>query len=150
MSFIEIFEIDAAGEQCWGIRCIDNKGNPLLESTELVTRAVAISTAKCLKHHGCHSSFNQDVTKDMNGSFWTGVEVDGHLSIEFSLVKETRFKIPDSTEVKTHVVEFCEEIITGVKGVLACAEIRWNPPECDPAFTEKESDTTPIQGHPGS
>ena len=37
-----------------------------------------------------------------------------------------------------------------VKGCLAKVEIKWDPPEADPAYEEKETDETEIEGLPGS
>lgn len=37
-----------------------------------------------------------------------------------------------------------------VKDLLAKAEIRWDPPDADPACKEKQADRTPTKGIPGS
>lgn len=127
MHSITIRETREAGELRWGIVLIDEDKRSLFESTKPVSKGSALSIAKALKHHGS------------DGDAWS--QEDGEL--KFALVSETRFRLLGKEEGIAGILEI-------FKNFLAKVEIRWDPPEADPACKEKEADRTPTVGIPGS
>lgn len=127
MHSITIRETCEAGELRWGIVLIDEDNRHLLESIKPVSRGHALSIAKALKHGGSEGhAWSQE-----NGEF------------KFALVSETRFRLLEKDEGLKDVLEIC-------KNLLARVEIKWDPPDADPACKEKEADRTPTTGIAGS
>ncbi|MCY3614860.1 MAG: hypothetical protein OXH03_07175 [Bacteroidetes bacterium] len=150
MLILEIRKAETKGELCWSVFLIDDEGNVILQSTELMAKGVAVSAAKSVKHEGYDAPFIKDATAHPSKPVWRIVEKDGRLLIELSLDNQIRFNSPGSQKDGLKDIDFIEDIINHIKSDLHCAEIRWNPPELNPAHDEKESDRTPTKGHPGS
>ena len=70
--------------------------------------------------------------------------------VQFTPVPLTLFDLILKPEDAAGPPKIAEEAVEAVKGCLAQAEIKWDPPEADPAYDEKETDETEIVGWPGS
>ena len=127
MATIMIREIRKTGELRWGIILIDEENRSILESIEPLSKGTAPSVAKALKQGGSDSSA------------WS--KKDGEL--KFVLVSETTFRLLEKEEGPTGIPEV-------VKVFLGPVEIKWDPPDADPAYKEKQADRTPTKGIAGS
>ena len=127
MAIITIREICKAGELRWGIILIDGENRSILESIEPLSGGTALSVAKALKHGGSE------------GLAWS--KEDGEL--KFALVSETTFRLLEKEEGPTGIPEV-------FKVFLETVEIKWDPPDADPACQEKQADRTPTKGIAGS
>ena len=149
MSLLRITEIAQVGEHRWGISLTDDTGKPILQSTDPLAKGVALSTAKVLKHKGPDAP----VLVESPGrvvSAWVPEKTDLGWQVRFTLVSETVFDLLLKSEDATGDIKVVENALETVKANLVKAEIKWDPPEADPAYKEKESDLTPAIGYPGS
>ena len=149
MSLLRISEIAQAGERRWGITLTYDTGKPILQNTDPLAKGVALATAKVLKHKGPDAPI---LEKRPEGSVpaWVAEKTDLGWLVKFTLVSETAFDVLLKPEDDTGDLRVVEHALKAVKATLGKAEIKWDPPEADPAYEEKESDLTPAKGHPGS
>ena len=150
MSLLEISETANVGESRWGVSLIDDEGVPVLRNITPLPKGVALSTAKALKHKGPDAPFVGEGTVSPDTPAWVAEKANDGWLVRFTLVSETLFDPLSKPEDGTGDEKIVENALTIVKSNLAKAELRWNPPEADPAYQEKESDLTPTVGHPGS
>lgn len=127
MTTIKITEARKEGELRWDIVLIDKENRPILQSTERLSRGTAQAVAKCLKHRVSDNPAQM-------------VSADDEL--QFELIRETKFQLLDDGQRMS--------VLDVVKDLLVEAEIRWDPPDADPACKEKQADRTPTKGIPGS
>ena len=83
-------------------------------------------------------------------SAWVPEKTDLGWQVRFTLVSETVFDLLLKSGDVTGDIKVVENALETVKANLVKAEIKWDPPEADPAYKEKESDLTPAIGYPGS
>ncbi len=130
MHSITIREIRKEGELRWGIVLIDEENRPILESVDLLDSGSALATAKALKHKGSDTSV------------WR--EKDGEL--QFTLAPKVRFRFLGKQEGTTDI----HDVIKILTNFRVKAEIKWDPPDADPAHRVKQADLTPTKGIAGS
>ncbi len=126
MNTIKIKEVRETGERRWSIVLIDQDDRAVIESTGLLSGLGAHAVAKVLKHKVCDHA--------------DGTPVDGQW--QFELIRDTKFRLLGD--------ENCSAIPEVAKDLLVDVEIKWDPPEADPACKEKQADRTPTRGIPGS
>ena len=142
MSTIEIARTEGAGERCWGIRLLNEGGEAVVESTEPLTKGTAHATAKALKHGALPRIVNGPLV-DQDGSVAVaGADDDGQRA-QAGSIEETAFRVCVRVGGEGPGTEAIDIRFTD-------AEIRWSPPEDDPAHRAKESDRTETKGLPGS
>ena len=143
MSTVEITRVAEAGERCWGIRLFRDDGEVALESIEAVSKGVAHSMAKRLKHGQAGPPSVGDEMAVQPGSGAVAHTGDDSLTVKFALIEEATFRVfrRPGDEVAS-IGEFDAWFVD--------VEIRWCPPEEDPANRAKESDRTKTKGIPGS
>ena len=151
MSLLEIREIENAGERRWGVSLINDDGMTILKNITALAKGVSLSTAKALKQKGTPMppSLGRD-QRVRTTPAWVAEKVKDSWLVRFTLVNETLFDPLIKPEEGTGDEKIVENALAIVKSNLAKAEIKWDPPEADPAYQEKESDLTPTVGHPGS
>lgn len=150
MSLLRITEIAQVGELRWGITLIDDTGEPILRTINPLAKGVALSAAKVLKHKGPDAPLLEKRPARPGAPAWVAEKTDLGWLVTFTLVSETPFDLllkPEDAPTDTKVVE---NALKGVEANLMKAEIKWDPPEADPAYDEKQSDETQTIGHPGS
>ena len=150
MSLLEIREIENAEERRWGVSLINDDGMTILQNITALAKGVSLSTAKALKQKGPDAPFVGEGPASPTTPAWVAEKVKNSWLVRFTLVSETLFDPVIKPEEGTGDEKIVENALTIVKSNLAKAEIKWNPPEADPAYQEKESDLTPTVGHPGS
>lgn len=143
MSAIEVTRVADAGERCWGIRLLGDDGEVALESIEAVSKGVAHSMAKRLKHAQAGAPSVGDQTAVQPGSGAVAHTGNDNLTVKFALIEEATFRVfrrpgDDVASIGQFGAWFVD------------VEIRWSPPEEDPANRAKESDHTKTKGIPGS
>lgn len=124
MSTIEIKKLgDGMGERCWGVNVLTGDGAvTILESTEPLTRGEAIDTAKVLRQYGADAPFWGE-PPPAGGPAWLPEKEGNKWVLKFTKVNATSF-----------------DLLIG--DVLKAADLKWNPPDADPAIREKEEETT--------
>ena len=151
MSLLNITKVSNAGEQCWGIVLLDEDNMPILRSEKGVRKGEVISVAKALKFKGPGAPVLVDEkTGNSGGPAWVIEKTDRGWLVKFTPVAPTSFDLILKPENAAGPPKIAEEAVEAVKGCLAQAEIKWDPPEADPAYDEKETDETEIVGLPGS
>ena len=143
MSTIEIKRIAVAGERCWGIRLLRDDGEVAFESIEAVSKGVAHSMAKRLKHGQAGAVSGRDEMASQPSGGAVAHATDAVPTVKFALIEEATFRVlqrPGADALSIAEVEAC----------LVDVDIRWSPPEEDPANRAKESDQTRTKGIPGS
>ena len=149
MSLLTIKETMGAGERRWGISLTDDTGRPILQNTDPLAKGVALSTAKVLKHKGPDAPVLEDSPGRLV-SAWISEKTDLGWVVRFTPVSETVFDLQLKSEDATGDASVVETAMKAVKANLVKAEIKWDPPEADPAYEEKEMDETQTIGYPGS
>lgn len=149
MSLLRISEIAQVGERRWRITLVDDASKSILQSTDPLAKGVALAIAKVLKHKGPDAPV---LEKSLGHSVpaWVPEKTDLGWLVRFTLVAETMFTPLLKPEDATPDPGSVENALKVVKAALVKAEIKWDPPEADPAYEEKESDLTPAIGLPGS
>ena len=150
MPTLEITDTEQTGEVRWGITLIDDQGDAILRNTTPLAPGVANSTAKTLIHKGAESPTLDEAPEDHDAPAWFFEKVDDSWLARFTLIPETSFDLflkPEDTQGDPKSAELALE---NVKANLVKAEIKWIPPEADPAYQEKAAVITPTVGHPGS
>ena len=150
MSLLEISEIENTGERRWGVHLINDDGAPVLRNITPLAKIVALSTAKILKHKGPDAPFFGEGPVSSDTPVWVAEKANDGWQVRFTLVSETVFDLLLKSEDATGNIKVVENAMETVKANLVKAEIKWDPPEADPAYGEKESDLTPVIGYPGS
>lgn len=150
MALLEITEAGQEGELRWCVSLVADDGVPLFRNTKLLAKGAALSTAKALRHKGSDAPFLESSPAGPDTPAWVPEKTADGWLVRFTLVSETLFDLLLKPEDRTAGLKVVEHALDVVKSNLAKAEIKWNPPEADPAYQEKESDLTPTQGHPGS
>ena len=149
MPTVQISETADTGEARWGVSLVDDRGAVILRAARAVASGIASSTAKALVHKGPNTPTLDKRPAD-DSPAWYLEEADDRWLAHFTLVPETPFNLtlkPGEAKSDRKAAEFALE---RVKGLLAKAEIKWVPPEADPAYEHKATDLTPTKGHPGS
>ena len=151
MCLLNITKVSDAGERCWGVVLVDGDGLPILRSEKGVRKAEVISVAKVLKFEGPDAPvIEEGKGEEEDGPAWL-IEKTGHgWIVQFTQVPLTPFDLLLKEEDVAGSSKTAAEAVEAVKGCLAKVEIKWDPPEADPAYEEKETDETEIEGLPGS
>ncbi len=126
MSAIEIKKLDdGMGERCWGVNVLTDDGAvTIIESTTPLTKGEAVDTAKLLKQRGPDAPFLGEPPAAHHPA-WVPEKWDGNRWVhKFTEINATSF-----------------DLLIG--NVLKNADLKWNPPDADPAIREKEEETTP-------
>lgn len=150
MTTLQISETENTGEVRWGVSLIDDQGAVILRSTDPFAPGVASSTAKTLVHKGPDAPTLDESAADHDRPAWYIEKADDGWLARFTLVPETRFDLllkPEDAEADPKAAELA---LDRAKNELAKAEIKWVPPEADPAYDHKATVVTPTKGHPGS
>ena len=151
MSHLEISQIADAGEHRWGLTLVSDEGAHILRSLTPLAKGETLSAAKTLKHKGPDAPLlEKGSPEEPNRPAWIPEKTSGEWSIRFTLVLATSFDLLLKPEDLSGAGENIGKAVEVVKSSLLKAEIRWNPPEADPAYEEKESDVTETTGIPGS
>ena len=151
MSLLNITKVLSAGEQCWGIVLLDERNLPILRSEKGVRKGEVTSIAKALKFEGPGAPVVlADKATDSDGLAWVIEKTDRGWSTRFTGVAATSFDLLLKEEDAAGAPKIAEEAVDAAKTCLAEAEIKWDPPEADPAYEEKVTDETEIEGLPGS
>lgn len=151
MSLLSITKVSDAGEQCWGVVLFDEDSVPILRSEKGVRKGEVTAVAKALKFEGPNAPVvvDEQATKS-DGPTWVIEKTDRGWFVRFTRVAVTSFDLMLKPEDAVGPPKVAEEAVEAVKNCLVQAEIKWDPPEADPAYDEKETDETEIQGLPGS
>lgn len=150
MPAIEITDTEQTGEIRWGITLIDDQGDAILRNTVPLAPGVASSTAKTLIHKGAVGPTLEDAPEDHHTPAWFIEKADDSWWARFTLVPETSFDLLLKPEDAQGDPKAAELALDNVKVNLAKAEIKWVPPEANPAYKEQAAVLTPTLGHPGS
>ena len=151
MSILTITKVSNEGEQCWGIVLFNEDNVPILRSEKGVRKGEVTSIAKALKHEGPGAPVVvTEKAEESDGPGWVIEKTDRGWVVRFTLVAATSFNLLLKPEDAAGPPKIAEEAVEVVKRCLAQAEIKWDPPEADPAYEEKVTDATEIQGLPGS
>lgn len=151
MSLLSITKVSDAGERCWGVLLLDEDNTPLLRSEKGVRKGEVNSIAKALRFQGPEAEVVvEDKPGDKPGPVWSLEKTDRGWMVRFSQVAQTWFDLMLKPEDAAGPPKIAEEAMEVVKSCLAKADIKWDPPEADPAYQEKETDETEIVGIPGS
>ena len=150
MSLLEISATENVGEHCWGVSLIDDEGVPILQNTTPLAKGDVLSIAKALKHKGPDAPLVEEAPGSPDTPAWVAEKTNDGWLVRFTLVSKTLFDPLLKPEDDIGDEKIVENTLAIVKSNLAKAEIKWNPPEADPAYQEKELDLTPTVGYPGS
>ena len=151
MSLLNITKVSDAGERCWGVLLMEDDGSPLLRSEKGVRKSEVSSIAKALRFEGPEAEVVvEEKPGDKQGPVWSLEKTDQGWLVRFSQVVQTRFDLMLKPEDVAGSPKVAEDAMEAVKSCLAHADIKWDPPEADPAYQEKETDQTEIVGIPGS
>lgn len=150
MSSLEIFESSNVGEIRWSIHLINDEGVTILRNVSPMSKGVVLSTAKALKNKGADAPFLGETLEGKDRPYWFAEKATDGWLLGFNLINGTLFDLFLKPEDRTSDIKVVENALQVVKSNLMKVEIKWNPPEADPAYTQKESDLTPTKGHPGS
>ena len=149
MPTVQISEIADTGEVRWGVSLVDDHGAVTLRAASALAAGVASSTAKALVHKGPDAPTLDKPPPD-DSSAWYVEAADDRWLAHFTLVPETAFDLLLKPEDAKGDPKAADLALERVKGDLAKAEVKWVPPDADPAYEHKATDVTPTKGHPGS
>ncbi|MDE2772093.1 MAG: hypothetical protein OXI46_00075 [Gemmatimonadota bacterium] len=148
MPVLEISKTGGTGERCWTLTLTTDDGRPILRATTPLVKGVAHDAAKALIQKGPDAPFVEGNPAPGRPA-WAAEKDDDSWLLRFTLVSETRFdpllKPEDLNDIKN-----AEHTVIGIRTNLRKADVKWNPPEADPAFAIKEADLTEPLGYPGS
>ena len=150
MPTLQISETTNTGEIRWGVSLINDHRTVVLRTSDPLAAAVASSTAKALLHKGPDAPTLDKPPTDHDRPAWFTEKVDDRWLARFTLVPETRFDLLLKLEDAAGDPKAAQSALEAVKDELRKAEIKWDPPEADPAYDQKAADLTPTKGHPGS
>ena len=149
MPTVQISETKDTGEVRWGVSLVDDHGAVTLRAADALAAPVASSTAKALIHKGPDAP-TLDKPQQGDRPAWFVEKADDRWLAHFTLVPETAFDLLLKPEDAGGDPKGAVLALERVKADLAKAEIKWDPPEADPAYEHKATDVTPTKGHPGS
>ena len=149
MPTVQISETGDTGEVRWGVSLLDDQGAVTLRTTSALAAGVASSTAKALVHKGADAPIVHKPLPDERPAWFIEKDGDRWLA-RFTLIPETAFDLLLKPEDAVADPKGAEIALERARGDLAKAEIKWFPPEADPAYEHKATDVTPTKGHPGS
>lgn len=151
MSLLNITKVSSTGERCWGIVLLDERDEPILRSEKGVRKGEVTSIAKVLKFEGSTAPVVVvEKPTTSNGLAWIIEKTAGGWTARLTGVAATSFDLLLKQEDAAGPSKIAEDAVEAAKACLAKAEIKWDPPEADPAYEEKETDETEIVGLPGS
>ena len=151
MSILTITKVANEGEHCWGIVLFNEDNVPILRSEKGLRKGEVISVAKALRFEASTAPVViEEKAEGADGPAWVIEKTDRGWVVRFTLVAATAFDLMLKPEDAAGSSKIAEEAVEAVKKCLAQVEIKWDPPEADPAYEEKETDATEIQGLPGS
>ena len=150
MSTLEISETSEQGEHRWGVSLISDEGIAILRSLAPLTKGAALASAKTLKHKGPDAPLLESGPADPDRPAWIVEKENDGWVVKFTLIVETCFEVLFKRQKPLSASNIDEGEFKVVRQALAKADIKWNPPDADPAYIEKESDLTPTVGIPGS
>ena len=151
MSLLNITKVSDSGEQCWGVVLFDGTGASILRSEKGVRKSEVTSVAKVLKFEGPPAPVvAEGKAGEQVGPVWVIEKTDHGWVVRFTRVPLTSFDLLLKEGDVAGSPKSATEAVEAVKNCLAQAEIKWDPPEADPAYDEKETDETEIEGLPGS
>ena len=140
-----------AGERCWGVVVLNENGMAILRSEKGVTKGEVNAIAKTLKFEGSGAPVAvEEKPGDANKPAWVIEKTDHGWLVRFTPVSVTPFDVILKPEDASGPPKIAVEAVEAIKICLAKAEIKWDPPEADPAYDAKETDETEIVGLPGS
>lgn len=147
---IEIRDSDAPGERRWSVVLLDAERRPLLITARLISKGEARSLANAIRSKGANAPYVPD-GKGSDKPEWTRVSEDGkETTVMFSLARGCPLELVLKEDEKMDSAHSIERLLKEIKELLNDAEIKWNPPEADPAHDAKDQDQTPGKGIPGS
>ncbi len=151
MCLLNITKVSDAGERCWGVVLVDGDGLPILRSEKGVRKAEVLSLAKVLKFEGPGAPvIEEGKGGEEDGLAWLIEKTSHGWIVRFSRVPSTPFELLLKGEDVAGSLTTAAKAVETAKLCLAKVEIKWDPPEADPAYDEKETDETEIEGLPGS
>ena len=150
MSLLKITKVSDAGERCWGVVLLDDEGKALLRSSNGVGKRDAALMAKTLKFEGPKGSVSEVGKEDSGQPCWVIEKTARGWVASFTLIKETSFDLLLKPEAIAESPKVAVEIVDLVKKCLTRVEVVWDPAEADPAYEDKVTDETEIEGLPGS
>ncbi len=151
MSILTITKVASTSEQCWGIVLFNEDNVPILRSEKGVRKGEVTSIAKTLKFEGPGAPVVvEEKAEESDGPAWVIEKTARGWVVRFTRVAATSFDLLLKPEDAAGSPKIAEEAVEAVKTCLPRAEIKWDPPEADPAYKEKVTDETDIQGIPGS
>ena len=151
MCMLNITKVSDVGEKCWGIVLVDGEGSPIMRSEKGVRKAEVISVAKVLKFEGPVAPvIEREKGGEGDKPAWLIEKTDHGWIVQFTRVSSTYFGLLLKDKYVVESLKAVAEAVEVVKECLAKVEIKWDPPEADPAYKEKETDETEIEGLPGS
>ena len=149
MPVLEISKTQDMGERCWGLTLTADEDATILLTTTSLAKGVAIATAKALRFKGPDAPLIEGTPMSSRPA-WVAEKDDDTWLLRFTPVSETLFdplvKPEDASDPKS-----VEHAVVEIKRSLAKIDkVTWNPPDADPAFDEKQADTTVPAELPGS
>lgn len=148
---MNITKVSDAGEQVWGVVLLDEEGNAILRSLKGVRKGEVMAMAKALKFEGAGAPVSvENKPGDGHGPVWIIEKTDQGWAVRFTEVAATSFDLLLKAEDAAGPPKAAEEAVAEVKTCLEKAEIKWEPPTADPAYQEKVTDETDIEGLEGS
>lgn len=150
MTLLQISEVENAGERCCSVCLTSDKGALLLKSITLLTKGMALTTAKVLKHEGAKAPVLDKRPEDPSARAWVAEKADIGWVVRFTSVDETLFDLFLKAEDAAQNGKVIASELAIIKSNLAKADIAWMPPEADPAYEDKMSDVTTTTGLAGS
>ena len=150
MPTIEISDTENAGEARWGLTLLDDHPAAVLRNITPLVSGVASATAKTLVHKGPDTPTLDKPPEAPDLPAWFIKKDDQTWAARLTLVPETAFDLLLKPEDAHGDPKAAELALDRVKADLAKAEIKWVPPEADPAYEDKAAVVTPTKGHPGS
>ena len=151
MSLLNITKVSGAGEECWGVVLINEDKVPILRSEKGVRKGDVTSVAKKLKFEGPGAPvLLEEKAENADGPAWLIEKTAQGWFVRFTHVAVTSFDLMLKPEDAAGSPKIAEQAVQAVKICLGQAEIKWDPPEADPAYEEKVTDETEIEGLPGS
>ncbi len=151
MSILQIADTEETGELRWGIALVNDEGTAIMRNRTPLAQGVANSTAKALIHKGPDSPTLEKVPEDADArAVWIIEKTDQAWTARLALIPDTDFvlllKEDETLEDPKSAILALEDVKTNLRK----AEIKWIPPEADPAYEHKAAVITPTLGHPGS
>ena len=150
MSLLKITKVSNAGELCWGVVLQNDDENLILRSAKGVRKGEVTSMAKALRFEGPEAPVSEVGKEDAVGPMWIVEKTDEGWAVRFTPVSATLFDLLLKPEEAAGPSKVAEEAVETAKECLAKVNVVWDPPEADPAYEEKVTDETEIEGLPGS